>query len=277
MGIADYENFIQTDAAINPGNSGGPLLNVKGEAVGINTAIFSRSGGYMGIGFAIPINMARDIKEQLVKSGTVERGYIGIYIQDVDQDLAEYFGLDDPQGILVGEVTPGSAGEKAGLLAGDIVLELNGEQVRQVAAFRSEVASLRPGTEITLKVVRENQTRDVKVTIGSLGEEMTARAGRSDVAEKIGVTVEDLTPDLARRFGYEPGSGVIVTEVAGGSPAERGGLQPGHLITSVNRVPVTNVRQYSQALQESAQSRTVLFLVSDGRFSRFLALSLEDE
>jgi len=276
IGIADYENFIQTDAAINPGNSGGPLLNIKGEAVGINTAIFSRSGGYMGIGFAIPINMARDIKDQLIETGKVERGYIGIVIQDMNPQLARSFDLEEAEGILIARVQPGSAGDRAGLEPGDIILRLNGEKVENVTTFRNQVASFRPGTELTLDLLRNGREREIEVKIGSLDEvTQVASADGSELTEQLGIAVENLTRDMAQQFGYELDSGVLVTRVESGSPGATAGIEPGQLITTVNREPVTDVQEFESALEKSRETGTVLFLVTDGRFSRFVALSLE--
>jgi len=277
MGIADYENFIQTDAAINPGNSGGPLLNTRGEAVGINTAIFSRSGGYMGIGFAIPINMARDIQQQLVEKGRVDRGFIGIVIQDMDGRLASSFGMDRPSGIIVVQVTPGSAGEKAGLAAGDVILKLNGRDVTATAAFRNEVANMAPGTDIRLDILRDDQTLTKEVTIGRLDSEETTAFSPQDEFDtrELGISVDDLTPDIAQRFGYENVGGVIITEVQADSIAERAGLQPGHVITSVNRKPVANLSEFRQAIQAGGEGRSVLLLVTDGQSTRFVALPRE--
>jgi len=166
IGINDYEDFIQTDAAINPGNSGGPLVNIHGEAVGMNTAIFSRSGGYMGIGFAIPINMAKAIKDQLLKKGKVTRGWLGVVIQDIDEELAKSFGLEKTEGVLIAEVSEGSPAEKAGLKQGDIILRLNGKKVDDLGELRNKIALTAPGTKVKLEVLRENKRRTIQVTIG---------------------------------------------------------------------------------------------------------------
>ncbi|NKB25256.1 MAG: Do family serine endopeptidase [Kiritimatiellae bacterium] len=274
IGIADYENFIQTDAAINPGNSGGPLLNTKGEAVGINTAIYSRSGGYMGIGFAIPINMARSIKDQLVKTGKVERGYIGIIIQDLNMDLAQSFGLDEPKGILIAKVVAGLAGEKAGLKSGDIILKLNGEPVKKTSIFRNEITTILPRSTIKLEVLRDSQVKNIEVTIGSLDPDTAFKeASKGGVtSSELGIAVENLTSEWAQRFGYELGQGVIVARVDSGSGAERAGLRPGILITSVDRQPITNVKEFKRALSKKQKNNIILFYVTDGSFSGFITL-----
>jgi serine protease Do len=273
VGIADYENFIQTDAAINPGNSGGPLLNVKGEAVGINTAIYSRSGGYMGIGFAIPVNMARDIKDQLVTSGRVDRGFLGVYIQDLDAVLAESFGAEDAEGVLIGGVGEDSPAEKAGIESGDIVTKWRGEDISSASAFRNLVAATAPGSEVKMTVLRDGRRRDINVTVGSLDGDELVLLDAGEVRARTGITVDEVTPQVARHFGYEPGEGVVITEVAADSPAERSGLRPGQLILAVNRHAVSSVKDYEDAL--SGVKDSVLLLVSDGRGSRYVALTLE--
>ncbi|RWX45013.1 Trypsin [Candidatus Electrothrix aarhusensis] len=165
MGISDYENFIQTDAAINPGNSGGPLLNIHGKVVGINTAIFSRSGGYMGIGFAIPVNMAKSVEEQLRSNGKVTRGWLGLAIQDMNEDLAQSFGVNKAEGILVAEITKGSPAKKAGIQQGDIILSLNGKKIVDVTGLRNRIAMTPPGSEVSLQIIREGRKKDVRVVI----------------------------------------------------------------------------------------------------------------
>jgi serine protease Do len=279
MQIADYENFIQTDAAINPGNSGGPLVNLKGQAVGINTAIFSRSGGYMGIGFAIPINMAAQIKDQLVRTGKVQRGYIGIRIQDLTRDLARSFGLaEETQGILIAGVEKGSAGEKAGLAQGDIIQQLDGRAAASSSEFRNRVAETMPGSTIHLDVLRNGKSRSISLSLGALGGSDSADAGPTrgdEAAPALGLEVEPLTPELAQRFGYTEENGVVIARVIEGSPAERAGLQPGHLITRVNQVPVASPKDFQKALKESGNRDVVSLLVTDGNFARFVALNVK--
>ena len=278
IGIADYENFIQTDAAINPGNSGGPLINIQGKVVGINTAIFSRSGGYMGIGFAIPINMARSIKDQLVKSGKVVRGYLGVMIQDVDRDLADAMGLKDSKGILVSQVVEKSAADKAGLKDGDVILQLNGRDVGDTAAFRSKIASTAPGTEITLQVLRDGKKRELTAETtelegGGISEESVATA-----VGKAGLSVTDLTPEIAEQIGVSERDGVVVSGVEMGSPAWQAGLRQGMLVDSVNRKAVKNVTEFNEAVAAATRGgkQPVLLLkVRDGRGSRYVPLRLE--
>ncbi|MHC5061928.1 MAG: Do family serine endopeptidase, partial [Planctomycetota bacterium] len=274
VGIADYEDFIQTDAAINPGNSGGPLLNLEGKAVGLNTAIFSRSGGYMGIGFSIPINMAKNIKDQLVETGEVTRGYLGVYMEPVNSDLAEYFGLNQNNGVSVLQVMKDSPADEAGLKAGDIILEMDSDKIEGMQQFKNEIAMVRPGDTVTLLIYRDGQELKKKVKIGSLGDSgLTSNV--SEVAEKLGLSVQELTEDLARQFGYEPGEGVIVSEVTSGSVAARAGIRAGMLIASVNRRDVNSVAEFNTALEETINTGKALMLIKYENFAQYVVLRLD--
>ncbi|MBW1723212.1 MAG: DegQ family serine endoprotease [Deltaproteobacteria bacterium] len=275
VGISDYEDFIQTDAAINPGNSGGPLINMKGEAVGINSAIFSKSGGYMGIGFAIPINMVKAIKKQLIEHGKVLRGYLGVNIQDLTKDLMESFGLSKMRGVLVADVTKGSPADKAGIRRGDVVVEYNGKKVENVGHFRNMVALTPPGTDVKITVIRDGKREVLTAKLGSLDEAEGAHISQSGLMEKLGFTVQDLTEDLARQFGYEAGHGVIISQVAQGSPAQMAGFQPGMLILEVNKKVVKNVKEFMEALGESTKTKKVLFLVQKGQYTHYVILQVE--
>jgi serine protease Do len=275
VGIADYEDFIQTDAAINPGNSGGPLINLRGEAVGVNTAIFSRSGGYMGIGFAIPINMARVIKDQLVTTGKVTRGFLGIMMQDLTRELSESLGAKAEEGILVAEVVEDSPAEKAGFKQGDIVLKFNGKPVGDTGRFRNEVGLLAPGTKSVFTVLRDGKEHELTATIGTWTESGTVAAEPEQQTEKIGLKVQDLTAELAERLGYSVGEGVVISEVARGSPAANAGLQPGALIASVNRVPVKSVADFNKAFAKASGKKSVLLLVKQQNRSLFVVLKWE--
>ena len=277
IGIAEYGNFIQTDAAINPGNSGGPLLDINGHVVGINTAIFTRSGGYMGIGFAIPINQAVAIKEQLIKYGRVSRSVLGIYIQNIDEDLAETFGLDEIEGILISDIIEDSAAKEGGLKAGDIIVEYEGIPVKRVGAFRNRVASTSPYTEVTLKVFRDGKIIKKKVVTRPMDEPDVAEADSeaADLLSSIGITVANLDGEEAAALDVEIEDGVIITSVEEGSPAWRARLEPGQIITSVNRKSVTNRSSFYDELVEASERSRVLFLISDGRSSRFAVVVFE--
>ena len=274
IGLTDYENFIQTDAAVNPGNSGGPLLNLEGKAVGISTAIFSRSGGYMGISFAIPANMARAIKDQLVESGTVTRGKIGAYIQDVTIDLARSFDLKTGSGVLIGGIVAGSPAEKAGLKEGDIVLKLDDEAVENAVLFRNAISMRKPGSTVDLLVYRDGREKKITVRIGSL-DDTSAEIETAESRAKLDLDVQNLTRELARRFGYETAEGVIVSRVQRGGYAAKAGIQPGMLIVSVNRKQVSSVSEFNTAVEKSAESGKVLLLIKHEQASRYVVLPLE--
>jgi serine protease Do len=273
LGISDYEDFIQTDAAINPGNSGGPLVNLDGEVIGINTAIASRSGGYMGIGFAIPSNLAKSIADQLMSSGEVTRGYLGIVIQDLTGDLAESFDLDTTQGILVAQVSPGSPAEEAGLEQGDVIVAYQGQAVTNVGAFRNQVSLTQPGTEARLTVVRDGEQTDLGVTLGTLEGVQVATGDAVESAEEIGLSVQTMTPELARQFDMEPGQGVVVTQVIPGSVADAAGIQAGMVILEINRNPVTSAEAFNRAIAAAGDEQRALLLIRTNGGQRFVVLN----
>ncbi len=275
VGITDYENFIQTDAAINPGNSGGPLVNLDAQAVGINTAIFSRSGGYMGIGFAIPINMAKAIADQLIKHGTVIRGYLGIAIQDLTPELAKSFKRKPESGVLIAQVTKNSPAEKAGLKRGDVIVEFDGKPVTKAGPFRNRVALKTPGSKTQIKVLRDGKAKTLTVVIGKLPEKGVLTSKSSQQLSKLGITVQALTPELAKQLGYEGLSGVVIVRVDPGSVAAMAGLQPGILIEEVNRVPVKSIDDFQRAVKKTPPHGTLLLLVRKGANSEYLALQLD--
>tara|TARA_R110002167_G_scaffold8694_3_gene39796 strand:- start:21155 stop:22630 length:1476 start_codon:yes stop_codon:yes gene_type:complete len=273
VGISDYEDFIQTDAAINPGNSGGPLVNLDAEVVGINTAIFSRNGGYMGVGFAIPSNLAKAIANQLIEHGEVTRGYLGIVIQQLTPDLAGSFDIESGKGILVAQVSEDSPAAKAGLKPGDVIVEFRGEPVTDVGNFRNRVSLTPPGSTETVTVLRKGKRRTLQVTIGKLTEDKLIAQGPAQSADEIGLTVQTLTPQLAEQFDAEPGEGVLVTEVRPGSIAAMAGIETGSVILQVNREPVTSAADFQHAVKRSAGDKRVLLLVRKGGMQRYVALS----
>ena len=278
IGIADYEDFIQTDAAINPGNSGGPLLNIHGKVIGINTAIYSRSGGYMGIGFAIPVNMARQIRNQLVDTGRVTRGYLGVYIQELTRELAEGFGLENNQGILVSDVIPDSPAEKAGIQQGDVIVRLNDRAVDSVPDFRNTVAANPPGSLLRLTILRDGKIELIEANTEPLPDEQAQAVEPSRIMEQLGFTVQELTSELAQRMGYEELNGVIISDVARGSLAERAGLRPGQLIMEANRSGITSIDDFNRQLAKARESTgSVLLRIREGAASRFVIIKLEDE
>jgi serine protease Do len=276
IGITDYEDFIQTDAAINPGNSGGPLINLEGRAVGINTAIFSQTGGYMGIGFAIPINMAKGIRDQLIKHGSVTRGYLGIRIQDITPELAKTFGLKTTKGVLISEVTKGSPAEKAGMARGDVIVEFNEHPVEKVGSFRNEVALVSPGTQVNITVIRHGKQQSIALKIGKLPAGKQAVSTQSDILDKLGLTVQTLTRDMAEQLGYQGETGVVVTQVVSGSVAALAGIRSGTLILEVNRKHVHNIAEFDEALAQTPSKGEVLLLVKEEAGSHYVVLKYKE-
>ncbi len=278
LGIAPYEDFIQTDAAINPGNSGGPLLNVRGEVVGVNTAIFSRSGGYMGIGLAIPSKMVQPVIDQILNQGTVKRAYLGIVLQPVDKELSEALGLDKPDGILISDIVKGSPASEAGLQQGDILLQYNDKPIKNVSKFRNEIAMMTPGESIKLKVLRNQKVQTLSIVLGNQTE---GEGVSAELLQKIGVDLENLIPETASKLGYNSEvSGVVITKVKPGSPAALAGLRPSFLITGVVTVdgnsqkPVKNLGELETALQQVGNKKHVILIVRHQNFQRYYTIKL---
>jgi serine protease Do len=277
--IEQYEDFIQTDAAINPGNSGGALINTRGELIGINTAIISGGGGNQGIGFAIPVTMAKNIMEQLIKNGKVTRGYIGAYLQDVNPDLAKAFNVPGNEGVVITRVDPNTPAEKAGLKEGDVVTKVNGEPVQDTAAMRLKIASMAPGTSVNLHVIRSGKPMDLAVTLAERpSEEALGRTGRRGPGNQgaesglEGVSVQELTPEIAQQLRIpDTVKGVVVTDVDQSSAAAEAGLQRGDVIEQVNRQPVASVQDFNRLTQQ-ARGRTTLLLVNRGGVRNFIAV-----
>lgn len=278
IGDGPYQNFIQTDASINPGNSGGPLFNLSGELMGINTAIFSRSGGNIGLGFAIPANMARSVFTQLKGTGKVTRGMIGVIIQPVTQDLARQFKLDRAIGALVGQVSPSGPAEKAGIKAGDIILRYQGQDITQGNMLPALVAETQVGTRAQLVIFRDGKEQTVEVVIGELPEERTAADGGQSghsLEDDLGFTIQVLTPELAQSLGIDEHSGLLVSDVRPGSIAADAGLQRGDLIveagTGDNRRPVTSAQELEVAITAN-KNQNILLLVRSNKQTRFVLL-----
>ena len=250
----EYGSFIQTDAAINPGNSGGALVNLRGELVGINTAIVSRSGGYMGIGFAIPVNLVQHVVGQLVEHGEVRRGLLGVFIGDLDPLVAEAMGLDNTQGAVIERVMEGKAADKGGVKADDIVVKVDGYPIRDSTELRSRIGRTAPGVEVELVVLRDGKQKKLSVVLEELTEDALASNTRSEEEEELqgplGVRVQELTGDLAKKLGYDEDSGVLVSQVKSGSEAARRGLRRGMLIQAVNRTRIQSVDDFADAVAE---------------------------
>ena len=270
IGQGPYDNFIQTDASINPGNSGGPLINLRGEVIGINTAIFSRTGGNMGIGFAIPINLAKELLPQLRGKGKVTRGYLGVLIQKVTPEIAESLGMDRGYGALVANVSKDGPADKAGVKVGDVIVEFDGKEVKDSGDLPIIVARTAVDKKIRMKVLRDKKELTLNVAVGELKDEEVV----ASVPEKgeLGMTVQKLTPQLAENLGLDKTDGVVVTAVEPGSAADEAGVRRGDVIVEVDRKPVRGVEEYRNAIAGSRKGRGVLFLVRRGESTLFLAL-----
>ena len=278
FGLANFENFIQTDAAINFGNSGGPLINLDAEVVGINTAIVG-SGGNIGIGFAIPINMAKNIYDQLVNNGTVLRGYIGIKFKELVPDVASALGLKkDTRGIIVDEVMEDSPAEKAGLKRYDVIVEFEGKPVGKSNEFRNRVAMLKPGTKVEMVVLRNKRRKKITLNLATLPS-TAERTGAlpQETRKELGFSVEDLTDELAGHYRYKGLSGVIVTSVDDGSQAAEKGIAPGALIIEVNQKKVKNTTEFNEAIKDARKEGTALLYVKLGRYTYFVPLKLSEK
>ena len=276
LNIEGYEDFIQTDASINPGNSGGAMIDLHGDLVGINTAILAENGGgNQGIGFAIPINMARSVMEQIVSHGKVVRGYLGLFPQDVTPALAKQFGLSQPTGALVGEVEPNTPASRAGLKRGDVILALNGQTVASANDLRLRVSQTAPGTNVKLQISRDGKTQDVNVALGELPEKAEKTGPEENQGGGLeGVNVQTLTPDLAEQLQLPAGThGVVVTSVDPASPAASN-LQRGDVIQEVNHKPINSIEDYRQAIS-SASKGPVLLLVNTQGVTRYVVIEAQ--
>ncbi len=276
--LATYEDFIQTDAAINPGNSGGPLLNLDGKVVGINTFIISRSGGNMGIGFAIPINMAKAISKELIDTGKVVRGFLGVANpQTLTPEMAAVLGLEDTKGVLIPHVIKDSAAEKAGLKHNDIIVELNGRPLEKASELLNRIAALKPGTKVKIVVIRDGKRKTLTVKLGKRPPQVEIAGAPPDALELLGLTVKDLTDELARRLGYEGLTGVLVSRVEPGSPAARKDITAGMLIMEVNQTQVKNTKEFNKAIEKAKEKGSVLLLIRVEDYTRFFVLKLPKE
>ncbi len=290
QGIIEREDFIQTDAAINPGNSGGPLLNLDGEVVGINTAISSRSGGYDGVGFAIPINMARWVSGQLINHGLVKRGYLGVAIQSVSNQLARQFGIKVGSGAIVGQIVPGSPAADAKVETGDVILTLNGKAVSNPRNLQGIVEQLETGKGYPLEILRNGKKETLTVSIREMPKNLTALEQQSEKpAEKpaepdkpsqfkeLGIDVQEVQSDLTEQLGYKgPMKGVLISEVNDDTAAAAAGLKSGMIIEKVGTKTVTNVAEFSAAMQDLSVDKGILLLVRTPAGTRFIVVSKEE-
>jgi serine protease Do len=281
VGLADYEDFIQTDASINPGNSGGALADLDGNVIGINTAISSPSGGNVGIGFAIPINMARNVMNELLEKGKISRGYLGVILQDIDENLSKAMNIKTMEGALVGDVISGGPADKAGIKTGDVIIKLDGQQVTNSTDIRNRVAQMTPKSEAKITVLRDGKEIELNVV---LGERPNTRkeAKKSEQEQnpdeqtnsKLGLSIQNLTPDAAQQLGYENETGVVVTEVESGSPADDAGLRSGDLIKVINKKTVTTVKEFIKAAGSLKSGDIVSMLVRRDQNTFFLAIQI---
>jgi len=274
-----YENYIQTDAAINPGNSGGALVNMDGELVGINAAIASKSGGNEGIGFAVPVDIAKRIMKSIIKNGHVVRAYLGITGSNVDGTMAQALGLNEAQGIVVGGVQDGTPANKAGLKEGDVIVTLNGNRIKSFETFRAEIATTSPGTKVTLGVIRDGEKKQIDVTLGELPNKLAANQNQpqqQNMGKDLGFDVHNLTPNLAKRLDVDPDvNGVVVTDITRGSEAYHQGLRQGDVITEINHDPINNVSDFNSAMDDVANSKKSVALLRVNRGGSYVLMAIK--
>ncbi len=268
----DLQNFLQTDAAINPGNSGGPLLNLKGEVIGINTAITSTSGGNIGIGFAIPINLAKSIIEELKTKGKITRGYLGVYLEDLTEDMKNALNLSSLEGVLINEVIANSPADNAGIKEGDVIIEYDGNKVTDVQSFRIMVASTAPGKTVKLKLIRNNREMELKVKIGEMKEEVAVSGGEKQETE-LGMQVVDVDSPDAKMYNISIKKGVVVTNVESSSPAGDAGIQPGDVIIGIGNKEIGDISDFRKAIQVLKKGKPVIFQIQRGERKRYVALT----
>jgi len=266
IGAGPYDNFIQTDASINPGNSGGPLFNMKGEVVGINTAIVA---GGQGIGFATPINMVKEVLLQLKETGKVTRGWIGVSIQDLTPELARSFGLKEARGVLISSVNPGEPADQAGLKAGDIIVSFDGKPVNEISDLPRIVATTVPGKSVEIKALRDGKEKTFFIKVGTKVDEEEAEAVPADETDgtpdkRLGLSEQPITPEIAKRLGKKETDGVIISSVKPESPSSEAGLRRGDIVKEIDRKPIRSMNDYSKALTEAEKNEVVLFLVERG-------------
>ncbi len=280
VGIADYENFIQTDAAINPGNSGGPLVNMKGELIGINTAIFSRTGGYQGIGFSVPSNMVINVMDQLIKKGKVTRGWIGVTIQDLTPEIAQKFGMNTIEGVIVTDVVKGGPAFKAGLARGDVILEFNDKKIKDASVLRNIVAQSEVNQQIRLKIMRQGKEMHISVAVSELPSESAQATPSSsndilntDSNALAGITVMDINAAIAKQLKIQADEkGVVIVNIQPGSLAQEKRLRKGDLIQELNRQQINNLNDFNRATVHLKHDSSVLLFINRGGKKFYITL-----
>jgi serine protease Do len=278
VGIIDYEDFIQTDAAINPGNSGGPLVNIDGEVIGINTAIASRSGGYQGIGFAIPSSSAKLIMDDLVKEGKVKRGLLGVNIQDMNEALSKSFGRKDSEGALVSQVVEGSPAEKAGIKAGDIILKFNDNVVKGAAHLKNLVGKEKPGASANMSVYRDNKTLEIPVKIAERTQKALASSGATDspgeTSNDLGIQIEKVPASVSSKMGLKDGEGLLVKDIASDGAGAKIGLRAGDVILEIDGTAVSGMDEFKKAVTTAKKNKVIRLMIQRGSAKIFLAGTL---
>jgi len=272
IGAGPYDDFIQTDASINPGNSGGPLLNMNGEIIGINTAIFSQSGGNVGIGFAIPVNIAKDLLSQL-KKGKVVRGWLGVVVQKITPDLRNKLKLEFETGVLIADVVKGGPADKAGIMRGDVILSFDGKQIKDTHDLPYLVASTPVGKTVGVEVIRKGQGEKLQVKIGELADGRKAPVVSEEVPS-LGLSVDEITPELARHFGLSDTKGIVVITIKEGTPAAEAGIVPGDVILEIDKVKAYDVDQFNRKIGTYKAGDTILFLVKRQGVTHFVTVKV---
>ncbi|HUU69145.1 MAG TPA: Do family serine endopeptidase [Planctomycetota bacterium] len=278
VGIADYEDFIQTDAAINPGNSGGPLINIGGRVIGINTAIFSRSGGFQGIGFAIPSNMAKRVLDELISQGHVTRGYLGVTIQNITPELAQALNLTVDQGAVVTDVIPGSPAAKAGFQKGDVIVEFDGRKIVDARQLRSTVATTAIGSRVGVTVIRHENERKLMVAIGEqrMQEAPPASRLRGTAIDRLGLEVRDLTDQIRQRYNIKAKTGVFVVGVIAGGPADTAGVKSASVILEANHKDIASTKDLEKVLSKIDPGDNILLLVQEAGLKYYVVIRPEE-
>ncbi len=275
IGAGPYDDFLQTDAAINPGNSGGPLINLNGEVIGINTAITSRSGGYEGVGFAIPVNMAKKVYGDILQKGKVVRGWLGVAIQDLTPDLAKYFKVNE--GVLISQVFTNGPAQKAGLQRGDVIIEFDGKKVKKYRELQSIVASTPVNKSVNVKVMRKGKETNLKIKVGERNPDAVLEPEKPEVSRSennLGLVVTDITDDIASQYGLSKGSGVVVLSVEAGSSAEDAGIMRGDIIHEINGKQIKNTNDFNEVVKTVEKNKQVVVLIERGNSMLYLAFNV---
>lgn len=271
MGIENYEDFIQTDASINPGNSGGPLVDINGNVIGINTAILSKTGGNVGIGFAIPVNMVKTITNSLIENGKFERGWLGIQMQDVDNKMAEKFGLNNSSGVIITKIFDESPADKANLQIGDIILEINETAIDNSFTIRNLIGNMKPNTKIKTKILRNKKEKLISLKLGKR-EEQIAELNNNEI-KILGMKIKTLDDELRKKFGYDNQNGVIILEVDADSEAYSYGIRPGYIIQKVNQTAIKSSQDILEIFNNTKENEDILFFISSKNSNKYVILT----